>query len=98
VVRAERDGRVARLAARAIGHASMLLGGGRETVDSTIDPAVGFVFHKKVGDPVAVGEPIVTVYVGKTSRREDALARLQEAIVVTTEVPSRGPLVLETLA
>ena len=98
VVRAERDGRVARLAARAIGHASMLLGGGRETVDSTIDPAVGFVFHKKVGDPVAVGEPIVTVHLGKASRREAALARLTEAIVVAAEAPSRGPLVLETLA
>jgi pyrimidine-nucleoside phosphorylase/thymidine phosphorylase len=98
VIRSERDGRVARLAARAIGHAGMLLGGGRETVDSTIDPAVGFVFHKKVGDPVAVGEPIVTAYVGKTSRREAALARLQEAIVVAAEAPPRGPLVLEVLA
>jgi len=98
VVRSERDGRVGRLAARAIGHAGMLLGAGRETVDGAIDPAVGFVFHKKVGDPVAVGEPIVTVHVGKASRREAALARLKQAIVVAAEAPSRGPLVLETLA
>ena len=98
VVRSERDGRVARLAARAIGHASMLLGGGRETVDSTIDPAVGFVFHKKVGDPVAVGEPIVTVHLGKASRREAALALVKESIVVASEAPARGPLVLEVLA
>jgi pyrimidine-nucleoside phosphorylase/thymidine phosphorylase len=98
VVRSERDGRVGRLAARAIGHAGMLLGAGRETVDGAIDPAVGFVFHKKVGDPVAVGEPIVTVHVGKASRREAALAGLKEAIVVAAEAPSRGPLVLETLA
>jgi len=76
----------------------MLLGAGRETVDGAIDPAVGFVFHKKVGDPVAVGEPIVTVHVGKASRREDALARLKQAIVVAAEAPPRGPLVLETLA
>jgi len=98
VVRAERDGRVARLAARAIGHAGMLLGAGRETVDGAIDPAVGFVFHKKVGDPVAVNEPIVTVHVGKVSRREEALARLREAIVVGPEAPPRGPLVLDILA
>jgi len=98
VVRSERDGRVARLAARAIGHAGMLLGGGRETVDSTIDPAVGFVFHKKVGDPVAAGEPIVTVHLGPASRREAALARLGEAIVVAAEAPARGPLVLDVLA
>ncbi|MGE5126326.1 MAG: thymidine phosphorylase, partial [Betaproteobacteria bacterium] len=47
VLRAERDGRVVRLAARAVGHAAMLLGAGRETVASAIDHAVGFVFHKK---------------------------------------------------
>jgi pyrimidine-nucleoside phosphorylase/thymidine phosphorylase len=98
VVRSERDGRVARLAARAIGHAGMLLGAGRETVDGKIDPGVGFVFHKKVGDPVAVNEPIVTVHVGNAPRREAALARLREAIVVAAEAPSRGPLVLEILA
>jgi pyrimidine-nucleoside phosphorylase/thymidine phosphorylase len=97
-VRSERDGRVARLAARAIGDASMLLGAGRETVQSAIDPAVGFVFHKKVGDPVAVNEPIVTVHVGKDSRREEALARLREAIVVSPEAPARGALVLDILA
>jgi pyrimidine-nucleoside phosphorylase len=98
VVKSDRDGRVARLAARAIGHAGMLLGAGRETVDGTIDPAVGFVFHKKVGDPVAIGEPIVTVHVGNASRREDALARLREAIVVAPEAPPREPLVLDILA
>jgi pyrimidine-nucleoside phosphorylase len=97
VVRSERDGRVARLAARAIGDASMLLGAGRETVQSAIDPAVGFVFHKKVGDPVAVNEPIVTAHVGKTSRRDEALARLREAIVVAAEAPARGALVLDIL-
>jgi pyrimidine-nucleoside phosphorylase len=97
VVRSERDGRVARLAARAVGDASMLLGAGRETVQSAIDPAVGFVFHKKVGDPVAANEPIVTAYLGKTSRREEALARLREAIVVAPEAPAREPLVLDIL-
>ena len=98
VVRSERDGRVARLAARAFGHATMLLGGGRETLDSTIDPAVGFVFHKKVGDPVAVGEPILTVHLGPTSRREAALARIKDAVVVAAEAPPRGPLVLDVLS
>jgi len=98
VLRAERDGRVVRLAARAIGHAGMLLGAGRETVASTIDHAVGFVFHKKVGDPVAVGEPIVTVHAGAPERRDAAIARLREAIVLGSEAPARVPLVLDILA
>jgi pyrimidine-nucleoside phosphorylase/thymidine phosphorylase len=98
VLRSERDGRVARIAARSIGHASMLLGGGRETVESAIDPAVGFVFHKKVGDPVAIGEPIVTVHLGPKSRREAALALVKQAIAVASEAKPRGPLVIDVLS
>ncbi len=98
VLRAERDGRVARLAARAIGHAAMLLGAGRETVASDIDPAVGLVLHKKIGDPVAVGEPIVTLHLGPRSRTAAALARLREAITIADEAPVRVPLVLDLLA
>ena len=45
-----RTGIVQALAARPIGHATMLLGAGRARVDSTIDPAVGVILHKKVGD------------------------------------------------
>jgi pyrimidine-nucleoside phosphorylase len=98
VVRADRDGRVTRLAARAVGHAAMLLGAGRERLDSVIDPGVGLVFHKKVGDPVAIGEPVVTVHLGPASRRAEALARLNDAIVVGPEAPARSPLVLDILA
>ena len=57
-LRAAADGRVAAIACRAVGHAAMLLGAGRETVDSGIDPAVGLVLHKKVGDLVKEGEPL----------------------------------------
>lgn len=38
------------------------LGGGRKTKADKIDFAVGFVFHKKIGDQVKKGEPILTIY------------------------------------
>jgi pyrimidine-nucleoside phosphorylase len=98
VVRADRDGRVIRLGARAIGHAAMLLGAGRETVDGDIDPTVGFVFHKKVGDPVAVNEAIVTVHAGRSGRLEKALAVLRAAIEVGREPRVTSQLVLDRLA
>jgi len=96
-IRSERDGRVARLGARAIGHAAMLLGAGRATVDDTIDPTVGFTFHKKVGDPVAVNEPLATVHLGKKGRVEPALAMLREAIEVRSETGETGALILDML-
>jgi pyrimidine-nucleoside phosphorylase len=98
VVRAERNGKLARLAARAIGHAGMLLGGGRETVTASIDPAVGFVFHKKVGDPVEKGEPIVTAHVRPGDRTDEALALLRGAITVSPEARKPSPLVLDVLS
>jgi thymidine phosphorylase len=97
VVRSERDGRVARLSARPVGQAAMLLGAGRETVDGIIDPAVGLVFHKKVGDPVAANEPIVTVHVDSRTRLDAALALLRGAIEVRPQAPQPSRLVIDIL-
>jgi thymidine phosphorylase len=97
-IKSERDGRVVRLGARDIGRAAMILGAGRETLEGAVDPGVGLVFHKKVGDPVAVGEPIVTVHVGRKDRVEPALAGLRAAITVGPEAPRPGPLVIDMLS
>ncbi len=57
----------------------MLLGAGRARVDSRIDPAVGVILHKKVGDRVEAGEPLCTVLVNDQPGIEDALAMIGEA-------------------
>ncbi|MBV8077858.1 MAG: thymidine phosphorylase [Planctomycetaceae bacterium] len=73
---APRSGVVHALAARPIGHATMLLGAGRARVDSVIDPGVGVLLHKKAGDPVEAGEPLCTVLVNDESAREAVLAMI----------------------
>jgi pyrimidine-nucleoside phosphorylase len=95
---AEADGRVTAIRCRAVGHAGMLLGAGRETLDSTIDPAVGVVLRKKVGDLVVQGEPLLTVHVNDRARLDDALAILRDAIQVGPEAPPAVPLVREVFA
>ena len=60
----------------------MLLGAGRARVDSPIDPAVGVILHKKVGDPVEAGEPLCTVLVNDESRLEQALAMIRDAFAI----------------
>jgi pyrimidine-nucleoside phosphorylase/thymidine phosphorylase len=96
-LRAERAGRVTRIAARAVGHAAMLLGAGRDAVDSRIDPGVGLVLRKKVGDPVESGEPLATVHVNDRGRLEEALAELRGAIEVGAEAVPARPLVHDVL-
>jgi pyrimidine-nucleoside phosphorylase/thymidine phosphorylase len=88
-----RDGRVVAIGARSVGHAAMLLGAGRETIDSRIDPAVGVVLNKKVGDPVAEGELLATVHVNARARLDEALGILREAIRVDDEAKAATPLV-----
>ena len=50
-IRSEQDGFVGSIDAQEMGICSLILGGGRETKESVIDPTVGLVFSKKVADP-----------------------------------------------
>ena len=59
---APRDGWVAAIDARAVGEASVRLGAGRQTKNDAIRPEVGFILHRKVGDHVAAGEPLLEVH------------------------------------
>ncbi|MGY3778438.1 pyrimidine-nucleoside phosphorylase [Isobaculum melis] len=61
-VPAKEAGFVSNIVADEIGIAAMLLGAGRATKEDEIDLAVGLMLNKKVGDPVAVGDSLVTIY------------------------------------
>jgi pyrimidine-nucleoside phosphorylase len=81
-----------------IGLALCVLGAGRETMESVIDPAVGMRLHKKVGDPVELGEPLCTLYYNDWDRYRDASARIQEAYRFSSEPRARQPLVRKIIA
>jgi pyrimidine-nucleoside phosphorylase len=66
-------------------------------VDSRIDPAVGIVLRKKVGELVMAGEPLLTVHVNERRRLADAMEILREAVRIAPEVPSPGPLIKDVL-
>jgi pyrimidine-nucleoside phosphorylase len=55
------SGYVSAMECERIGHASVLIGGGREHEHEAVDPAVGFILHKKLGDSVQAGESLCTV-------------------------------------
>jgi pyrimidine-nucleoside phosphorylase len=78
-LRSSASGRVSEIACEQIGVACILLGGGRERKEDVIDPAVGIVLHKKVGDEVAAGEPYLTVYYNSDARLHEACTLLEQA-------------------
>ena len=79
---ATRAGYVARVSPRIVGHGIISLGGGRRTMEDSIDPAVGFVIPVKPGDYVETGEPIGSIH----ARDEKGIAvgrkALSEAIII----------------
>jgi pyrimidine-nucleoside phosphorylase len=97
VVKAERDARVGAIACRSIGIAAMLLGAGRETLDSIIDPAVGVVVHKKCGELVIEGEPLLTIHYNEPGRLERAMPLLEHAVRLAPEAPAPAPLIRDVL-
>jgi pyrimidine-nucleoside phosphorylase len=81
----------------AVGLAAMALGAGRERTDSTIDPAVGFMLEKKVGDAVSAGEALTTVHYNDASKLDEVKARVRSAYRIGPVKPAPRPLVLERI-
>ncbi|QNU65334.1 pyrimidine-nucleoside phosphorylase [Ruminiclostridium herbifermentans] len=77
-----------------IGVASLELGAGRETKESSIDYAAGILFKKKTGDRVEKGEVIATLYTNKEEKIQSACSLLDRAICFSEEKPQLKPLIL----
>ncbi len=62
-----------------IGTAGVLLGGGRAKKEDSVDPAVGIMVHKKIGDKVAAGEPLCTIHYNSTEGLQQAQPLILES-------------------
>lgn len=92
-VDARRAGYVTAIHCEQVGVASMLLGGGRETKEESVDPAVGLVLEKKIGDAVIAGENLCTVHYNLDARLPPAMRLLSESFEIGDEAPAALPLV-----
>ena len=88
-----RGGHIAAMGCEAMGTASVILGGGREKKEDSVDPSVGFVLHKKVGDAVAKGEPLCTVHYNDEPR----FARAAQLIVDNYRIEDAPPAAARSL-
>lgn len=82
---------------RAIGVAANVLGAGRQAVDDAIDHGVGFIVHKKPGDQVEKGEPLVTIYHRRGRGLEKCLELLKGAFHVKDQTIELMPLIVKRI-
>ncbi|MCI0354197.1 MAG: thymidine phosphorylase [Acidobacteria bacterium] len=90
ILKARARGYVGSMRCEQVGVASMLLGGGRETKEDSIDPAVGLVLHKKVGDAVSEGEPLCTLHYNSEWHLEEARSLLEQSYKIVVDPPKAG--------
>jgi pyrimidine-nucleoside phosphorylase len=93
-VPASKPGYVTAMQCEQIGTACVILGGGRERKEDSIDPAVGIVLHRKVGDPVAIDESLATIHYNADERAERARQLIIDSCEISDAAPrSKRPLV-----
>ncbi|MFZ0317825.1 MAG: thymidine phosphorylase [Candidatus Sulfotelmatobacter sp.] len=88
IVSSPSNGYLASLQCEQIGTACVVLGGGREKKEDSVDPTVGIVLHKKIGDTVSVGEPLATIHYNAETPAARARQLLEESYQIA-DSPTR---------
>ncbi len=89
------NGYIKSITSDTLGVASMLLGAGRATKESSIDPAAGIVLLKKPGDKVARDEPLMVLHANDSSLFEAAIREIDKAVEIDEDKPEMPPLILD---
>jgi pyrimidine-nucleoside phosphorylase len=78
----------------AIGTASVALGGGREKKEDSVDPSVGIVLHRKLGDQVVEEESLCTIHHNSEVRAAQAAKLFLESYKIADAPPAfKRPLI-----
>jgi pyrimidine-nucleoside phosphorylase len=94
---ASASGFVCSIECERLGMAGVILGGGRFTKEDAIDPAVGIVLHKKVGEAVAVGEALCTVHYNAVEHFAQAKPVIAAAYSIGAQTLPARPLIHQTI-
>ena len=94
MIPAPRAGFVTSLDALLVGRAALALGAGRDKKGDAVDLSAGLLLHKKPGEAVKSGEPVLELRYNDPARLASATALATQAIVVGDLAPAPQPLVL----
>lgn len=81
-VTADSAGVVSEIDTAGIGRAASSLGAGRQRKDDRIDPVVGVIVEKKIGDKVEIGDRIATIHGNDETKIQQAEAILKSCYVL----------------
>lgn len=91
------SGTIRHMDSERIGKAVVALGGGRRRMEDPVDPAVGLLIHKRIGDRLEPDEPAATILYNDGHHLAEALDYLKSGYVVGQGPVSRPALIKRTI-
>lgn len=86
-VKAKSSGYITEMDAFSMGMVSLELGAGRRRKEDDIDPAAGFVLHKKIGDSIKEDETLATVHTNNEAIISECKDGMLKAITLSENRP-----------
>jgi pyrimidine-nucleoside phosphorylase len=74
-----------------LGIALAILGGGRARKEDHIDAGVGLEFHRRIGDRVECGQPLVTIHYNADTKLDEAHTIITESYEIGADPPTELP-------
>ena len=96
-VLATKHGYIRSLEAKSVGEISMHLGAGRERKEDAIDPAVGIVLKKKIGDYVEENEVLAYIHANNEEKGKEAVKLLEACYEIAEEKIEKKSCILKVL-
>ncbi len=93
-VKAKKSGFIHKFDTEKVGIASVILGAGRETKESTVDFTAGIILEKTIGDFVEKDEPLARFYSSEISKCKDAEDLFNQALKISEKEVNFSPLIL----
>jgi pyrimidine-nucleoside phosphorylase len=81
-----------------IGRLIVDMGGGRKTKDDAINPLVGLIFHKKIGDKVIAGEPLIQIHAADKPQAASVSECLNQLIYIGPVKTSPPEMIIKRLS
>ncbi len=96
VIESTNSGFVSRIDCEALGRVVVEMGGGRRTAADAIDPSVGAAIHVRVGDHVATGQKLLTVYA--RDHLDDWATSLRSVVTLSDSGLAANSIILNRIA
>jgi pyrimidine-nucleoside phosphorylase len=92
----DKDGFITSIRATQLGISAMKLGAGRETKEDIINPAVGLLVYKKIGDEIRSGDVLIDIH-HDNPLSEEFIQDMKDSFTISTQAGQPVPLIFKIL-